>query len=84
MVLPNLYSLIFVKLGMLSTTMFVCFFFLMQVILGKILEDGRVVTRMLAEHQGSVHELAMEPGNPHIFYSCGEDGLVQHVRESFV
>jgi WD repeat-containing protein 42A len=23
--------------------------------------------------------LAVEPGSPYIFYSCGEDGLVQHV-----
>jgi hypothetical protein len=23
--------------------------------------------------------LAVEPSSPYIFYSCGEDGLVQHV-----
>ncbi|XP_022146098.1 DDB1- and CUL4-associated factor 8 [Momordica charantia] len=49
-----------------------------KVRLGQLLDDGRVVTKMLGEHQGSVHELAVEPGSPHILYSCGEDGLVQH------
>ncbi|XP_023511970.1 DDB1- and CUL4-associated factor 8 [Cucurbita pepo subsp. pepo] len=49
-----------------------------KVRLGQVLDDGRVVAKMLGEHQGSVHELAVEPGSPHILYSCGEDGLVQH------
>ncbi|XP_008463887.2 uncharacterized protein LOC103501905 isoform X2 [Cucumis melo] len=49
-----------------------------KVRLGQVLGDGRVITQMLGEHQGSVHELAVEPGSPHMFYSCGEDGLVQH------
>lgn len=80
---PNLYSLVLSKLGILSTVMFV-FFFLMQVRLGEVLDDGRVVTKLLGEHQGPVHELAMEPGSPHIIYSCGEDGLVQHVSKSAV
>lgn len=56
----------------------------MQVRLGQVLGDGRVITKMLGEHQGSVHELAVEPGSPHILYSCGEDGLVQHVSESAI
>ena len=34
---------------------------------------------MLGRHQGRAHKLAIEPGSPHIFYTCGEDGLVQHV-----
>jgi len=34
---------------------------------------------LLAKHQGRAHELAIEPGSPHIVYTCGEDGLVQHV-----
>lgn len=25
-----------------------------------------------------MHNIVVEPGNPHIFYSCGEDGFVQH------
>ncbi|KAH7690105.1 WD repeat-containing protein 42A protein [Dioscorea alata] len=44
----------------------------------QILERGQVVTKMLAQHEGRVHKMAIEPGSPHIFYSCGEDGLVQH------
>lgn len=54
-------------------------FYSFQVRLGKVTENGRVVTKRLGEHDGRVHKLAVEPGSPHIFYSCGEDGLVQHV-----
>ncbi|KAJ9549205.1 hypothetical protein OSB04_021748 [Centaurea solstitialis] len=43
-----------------------------------ILDCGKVETKLLARHQGRAHKLANEPGNPHIFYTCGEDGLVQH------
>ncbi|CAK7329441.1 unnamed protein product [Dovyalis caffra] len=40
---------------------------------------GRVNTILLGNHEESrVHKLAIEPGSPHIFYSCGEDGVVQH------
>ncbi|MBA0703285.1 hypothetical protein Goari_022959 [Gossypium aridum] len=49
-----------------------------KVRLGEILENGQVKTRRLGKHQGRVHSLAVEPGSPHIFFSCGEDGLVQH------
>ncbi|KAL6494860.1 hypothetical protein OROGR_031660 [Orobanche gracilis] len=49
-----------------------------QVRHAQILECG-VETKLLAEHQGRAHRLAVEPGSPHIFYSCGEDGLVQHI-----
>lgn len=49
-----------------------------QVRLGLVQEDGRVNTTMLGKHQGSVYKLAVEPGSPHIFYSCGEDGFIQH------
>lgn len=45
----------------------------------KILESGNVDTKLLGQHEGRAHKLAIEPGSPHIFYSCGEDGLVQHV-----
>ncbi|KVH88001.1 WD40 repeat-containing protein [Cynara cardunculus var. scolymus] len=44
-----------------------------------ILDCGKVETKLLARHQGRAHKLANEPGSPHIFYTCGEDGLVQHV-----
>lgn len=49
-----------------------------QVRLGQVWEGGRVDTKRLGGHQGRVHKLAVEPGSPHILYSCGEDGLVQH------
>ncbi|KAH1231253.1 DDB1- and CUL4-associated factor 8 [Glycine max] len=49
-----------------------------QVRHAQILENGRVETKCLAKHQGRAHKLAVEPGSPHIFYTCGEDGLVQH------
>ncbi|XP_031382206.1 DDB1- and CUL4-associated factor 8-like isoform X2 [Punica granatum] len=44
-----------------------------------ITEGGAVQTTLLARHCGRVHKLAIEPGSPHIFYTCGEDGLVQHL-----
>ncbi|KAK1437847.1 hypothetical protein QVD17_03647 [Tagetes erecta] len=43
-----------------------------------ILECGKVETKLLGRHQGRAHRLANEPTNPHVFYTCGEDGLVQH------
>lgn len=49
-----------------------------QVRLGQVWEDGRVDTKRLGRHRGAVHKLAVEPGSPHILYSCGEDGFVQH------
>lgn len=47
--------------------------------LGQVLENGSVETKRLSKHQGRVHSLAVEPGSPYVFYSCGEDGFVQHV-----
>uniref|UniRef100_A0A7N0U6Q2 Uncharacterized protein n=1 Tax=Kalanchoe fedtschenkoi TaxID=63787 RepID=A0A7N0U6Q2_KALFE len=44
----------------------------------EISDGGRVETTLLAKHEARAHKLAIEPGSPHIFYSCGEDGLVQH------
>ncbi|OMO65741.1 hypothetical protein CCACVL1_21421 [Corchorus capsularis] len=44
----------------------------------QISERG-VETKLLAKHQGRAHKLAIEPGSPHILYTCGEDGLVQHI-----
>lgn len=49
-----------------------------QVRIGHVLENGDVNTKMLGEHLLRVHSLALEPGSPHILYSCGEDGFVQH------
>lgn len=49
-----------------------------QVRHAQILDRGGVETSLLATHQERAHKLAIEPGSPHIFYSCGEDGLVQH------
>ncbi|XP_022023271.1 DDB1- and CUL4-associated factor 8 [Helianthus annuus] len=43
-----------------------------------ILECGKVETKLLGRHQGRAHKLANEPASPHVFYTCGEDGLVQH------
>lgn len=43
-----------------------------------ISENGEVSTKKLGTHRGRVHKLAIEPGSPHIFYSCGEDGVVQN------
>lgn len=54
-----------------------------QVIVGQIMGNGQVSTKHLGTHRGRVHKLAIEPGSPHIFYSCGEDGLVQHVCPLF-
>ena len=45
----------------------------------KLLEDGQVDTKGLVKHKGHAQKLAFEPGIPHTFYSCGEDGLVYHV-----
>ncbi|KAL7603786.1 hypothetical protein Lser_V15G17097 [Lactuca serriola] len=41
-------------------------------------EHGEIEPKLLGKHQGRAHKLANEPGSPHIFYTCGEDGLVQH------
>lgn len=49
-----------------------------EVRLGQVNDGGKVNTKMLAEHHGGVHNLAIEPGSPYIFYSCGEDAFVQH------
>ncbi|KAF5206954.1 Ddb1- and cul4-associated factor [Thalictrum thalictroides] len=49
-----------------------------QVRLGEVLESGMVNTKKLGQHHGGVHNLAVEPGSPHIFFSCGEDAFVQH------
>ncbi|KAK8567939.1 hypothetical protein V6N12_006506 [Hibiscus sabdariffa] len=49
-----------------------------QVRHAQLLERG-VETRLLAKHEGQAHKFAIVPGSPHIFYTCGEDGLVQHI-----
>ncbi|XP_065017409.1 uncharacterized protein LOC135643997 [Musa acuminata AAA Group] len=45
----------------------------------QILEGGKVDTTLLAQHDGRAHKLGIEPGSSYIIYSCGEDGLVQHI-----
>ncbi|KAK9280058.1 hypothetical protein L1049_013743 [Liquidambar formosana] len=49
-----------------------------QVRLGQVLENGQVDTKKLGKHNGRVYKLAVEPGSPHILYSCGEDGFIRH------
>ncbi|KAK8577039.1 hypothetical protein V6N13_122034 [Hibiscus sabdariffa] len=49
-----------------------------QVRHAQILECS-VETRLLAKHQRNASDLAFEPGSPHLIYTCGEDGLVQHI-----
>ncbi|KAJ4890522.1 Transducin/WD40 repeat-like superfamily protein [Raphanus sativus] len=49
-----------------------------QVRLGQILENGKVETKRLGRHRGRVYKLALSPGDPNVFYSCAEDGFVQH------
>ncbi|XP_021655677.2 uncharacterized protein LOC110646521 [Hevea brasiliensis] len=49
-----------------------------QVRLVQVLDNGQVDTARLGKHQGPVHSLAVDPGSPHIIYSCGDDGFVQH------
>ncbi|XP_073269872.1 uncharacterized protein [Primulina huaijiensis] len=49
-----------------------------QVMLSQLLENGSVETRRLSKHRGRVHKLAVEPGSPYIFYSCGEDAFVRY------
>ncbi|XP_021849672.2 uncharacterized protein [Spinacia oleracea] len=49
-----------------------------QVRQAQILEGGRVETSLLGRHESRAHKLAIEPGSPHIFYTCAEDGMVQH------
>ncbi|KAF3631964.1 hypothetical protein FXO37_27729 [Capsicum annuum] len=46
--------------------------------LGLLMKNGQVETKRLGRHQGRVHNLAVEPGSPYIFFSCSEDGFVQH------
>ncbi|XP_024524743.1 DDB1- and CUL4-associated factor 8 [Selaginella moellendorffii] len=40
-------------------------------------ENGCVSTKKLAQHRGRAHKLAIEPGSPRTFFSCGEDGDVR-------
>lgn len=47
---------------------------------GTILENGTVRTKSLAKHGNRAHKMAIEPGSARNFFSCGEDGVVRHVR----
>lgn len=55
-----------------------------QVRYATILDNGTVNTKNLAKHGNRAHKMAVEPGSPRIFYSCGEDGVVMHVRSSSI
>lgn len=61
-----------------------CRFVSLQVRLGQVMEGGKVDTKKLGRHRGRVYKIAVEPGSPHIFYSCGEDGFVQHVCQLYL
>ena len=39
-------------------------------------EDGHCETKKLAKHGGRAHKLALDPDQPHCFFSSGEDGAV--------
>ncbi|KAK8311659.1 hypothetical protein V6Z12_D02G266300 [Gossypium hirsutum] len=41
--------------------------------------DGELRHAQILERTRQAYKLAIEPGSPHIFYTCGEDGLVQHI-----
>lgn len=41
-------------------------------------------TVLLGLHRGRAHKLCIEPGNPHVLYTGGEDGLVQRVSTHFL
>ncbi|KAK8577102.1 hypothetical protein V6N13_122097 [Hibiscus sabdariffa] len=43
------------------------------------ISDHGVKTRMVANHMVGAFGLALEPGSPNVFYSCGGDGLVNHI-----
>lgn len=47
-----------------------------QVRHSQIQEGGCVLTHKFAEMDYAVHRLAVQPGNPHTFFSCGQDGAV--------
>uniref|UniRef100_A0A8I6Y079 DDB1- and CUL4-associated factor 8 n=1 Tax=Hordeum vulgare subsp. vulgare TaxID=112509 RepID=A0A8I6Y079_HORVV len=49
-----------------------------QVRVGQMKQGGEFTTKQIGEHHDRAHKMALEPGSPHILYSCGEDGLVQH------
>eukprot|EP00898_Chlorokybus_atmophyticus_P009217 jgi/Chlat1/9297/Chrsp99S08502 len=37
---------------------------------------GKVETKELYRHRGRAHKLALEPGSPYCFFTCGEDGVL--------
>ncbi|XBH56706.1 hypothetical protein VPH35_078469 [Triticum aestivum] len=49
-----------------------------EVRVGQLKQGGGFTTKQIGEHHDRAHKMALEPGSPHILYSCGEDGLVQH------
>ena len=55
-------------------------FFVTQVRVGHLREDGTGETRKLATHSGRAHKLTLDPSTAAAFYSCGEDGVVRKTR----
>lgn len=48
-------------------------------------EQGRVTTKDLGLHVGAcLPILAIQPGNPNIFYFCDQDGIVNQVSDLFL
>ena len=41
--------------------------------------SGEVVSKTLVEHYAAAHKVAIEPGNPNTFLSCGEDSRVYEI-----
>lgn len=54
-----------------------------QLRLGEVSEDGRVDTKCLEMRRGCIYGVAVEPGHPHILYSCGDNAFIHHVCKSF-
>lgn len=40
----------------------------------RVFLDTQVCVRVFRQHRSMVHKLALEPGNPHVFLSCSNDG----------
>jgi WD repeat-containing protein 42A len=51
-----------------------------QVRLAELSETGACKqTRRLVRHADSVHKVSLDPSNPHVLLSCGEDAVVYEI-----
>jgi WD repeat-containing protein 42A len=73
----TIYNVLFLFAHMAMLWLFVAA--VKQVRHSQIQEGGHVVVHRFVELEYPVHRLALEPGSPHTFYSCGGDGSVWHV-----